>query len=273
MGNDWAVAFQGDSENRMIGGMASLCVHFLPALTTAEKLAGGVVVVIDVLRASTTIATALAAGAREIIPCLEVDDAKRKAAELRNQSVLLGGERHGKPIPGFNLGSSPREYTSQTVGDRMVVFTSTNGTRAMQLCTAAQTVFVGAFVTLSATVRRIAGGAAIHLLCAGTEGEITREDVLFAGAVVDGVCASTEAKIDINDQARIARGTWRHMMGELDVHDPAAIERLAKNLRHTQGGHNLIALGMEQDIADAAQIDRYDFVPVLEVKQWRILKA
>ncbi len=256
----------------MIDAMPSLSVHFLPALTTAEKLAGGAVVVIDVLRASTTIATALAAGAREIISCLEVEEAMRKAAELRNQSVLLGGERHGKPIPGFNLGSSPREYISHTVGDRTVVFTSTNGTRAMQICTTAQAVFVGAFVTLSATVQRIAGDAAIHLLCAGTEGEITREDVLFAGAVVDRVCDLTDAKIDINDQARIARGSWRHMMRDLDVHDPAAIERLAKNLRHTQGGHNLIALGMEQDIADAAQIDRYDFVPVLDVKQWRITK-
>ncbi len=143
----------------------------------------------------------------------------------------------------------------------------------MQLCKAARAVFVGAFVNLSAVARRLAGEAAIHLLCAGTEGEITREDVLFAGVVVDNVCNSTEAKIEINDQARIARGTWRHMIGSADSHDPAAVEQLAKNLRHTQGGHNLIALGMEQDIADAARIDRYDFVPVLDVKAWRITKS
>lgn len=249
----------------MIDGMPGLSAHFLPALTSAKELAGSVVVVIDVLRASTTIATALAAGAREVIPCLEIEEARRKAVEMTKPSALLGGERHGKPIDGFNLGSSPREYTPQTVGDRTIVFTTTNGTKAMQMCASARTVLVGAFVNLSATVRKLTGATSIHLLCAGTDGQITREDVLFAGAVTEKLSGADIKEFELNDQARLARDAWRQASG--------SGQQLAQTLRDTQGGHNLIGLGMEHDIADAAQIDRYDFVPVLDVKQWRIVKA
>ena len=249
----------------MIDGMPGISVHFLPALTTADELAGGVVVVIDVLRATTTITTALAAGAREIFPCLEIEDARRKAAELGKQTpALLGGERHGKPIEGFNLGSSPREYTPQTVGDRTIVFTTTNGTKAMQICGKARQVLVGAFVNLSAVAKVVKSGLPIHLLCAGTDGQVTREDVLFAGAVADRLTSSQPDEFELNDQARIARDAWRQVL--------LSGKQLALTLRDTHGGHNLISLGMDQDIADAAQIDRYDFVPVLDTKQWRITK-
>ncbi len=83
----------------------------------------------------------------------------------------------------------------------------------------------------------------MHILCAGTDGDITREDVLFAGAIVEMLCKLVTEKIEINDQARIARAAWRQVIGAFDLHDPAAIEHLAKNLRHTHGGHNLITLG------------------------------
>src|SRR5687768_3032349 len=121
----------------------TLDVHFLPELTSPEELAGGVVVVIDVLRASTTITYALAAGARELIPCLEIDDARAAATKLPPAQVVLGGERQGLPIAGFDLGNSPRDYTPERVGGKTVVFTTTNGTKAMLQCRQAARVLIG----------------------------------------------------------------------------------------------------------------------------------
>ena len=108
-------------------------VHFLPNLTTPERLADETVVVIDVLRASTTITWALASGASCVIPCLEVEKARAKAAEI-GTDVLLGGERAGELIEGFDLGNSPSEYTREMVDGKTIVFTTTNGTRAMVQC-------------------------------------------------------------------------------------------------------------------------------------------
>jgi 2-phosphosulfolactate phosphatase len=163
--------------------MTSIQAHFLPQLTTPEALAGQTVVVIDVLRATTVITTALAAGARRVIPCLEVDEARQIAARLPKNEVLLGGERHGLPIEGFDLGNSPADYTAERVAGRTLVFTTTNGTQAMRQCHQARRVLIGAFVNLRAVVAALTESESVHLLCAGTNGAITREDVLLAGAI------------------------------------------------------------------------------------------
>ncbi len=134
------------------------------------------------------------------------------------------------------------------------------------------TVLIGSFVNASAVARRLSGQTAVHLLCAGTDGKITREDVLCAGCLVEMVCNTTVDKIEINDESRLARAAWRQAIGQAHSGNTAAIEQLAKSLRHTQGGRNLIGMGLEKDIADAAQIDRYDFVPVLDTKHWRITR-
>src|SRR5262249_5944787 len=147
-----------------------LCVHLLPSLTTPADLAGGLAVVIDVLRASTTICHALAAGAKEVIPCLEVEEARERANRYVPGDAVLGGERGGLRIEGFDLGNSPREYTPTTVGGRTVLFTTTNGTRAMRQCTEAARVVIGAFVNLSPVCREVEralmAGRDAHLLCA-----------------------------------------------------------------------------------------------------------
>src|SRR5260221_9549559 len=95
-----------------------LFAHFLPVLLHPDELRDATAVVIDLLRASTTICHALAAGAREVIPCLEVDDARRIAADLAASTPVLGGERDGVQIEGFDLGNSPEEYQPDTVGGR-----------------------------------------------------------------------------------------------------------------------------------------------------------
>src|SRR5262249_8185995 len=143
-------------------------VYLLPALVEPHELTGKTVVVIDVLRATTTIIHALASGAREVLPFLEIGEAQQKATEV-GETAVLGGERGGKPIPGFDLGNSPAEYTPDKVRGKTVVFTTTNGTRAMLRCHAAQRVLVGAFVNFSAVCREVGGEQELAFVCAGTD--------------------------------------------------------------------------------------------------------
>ena len=245
-------------------------VHLLPVLVEPHELAGTTVVVIDVLRATTTIIHALAAGAKEVVPLLEVDEARDLAAKLPGQAVL-GGERGGKRIEGFDLGNSPLEYTSATVGGKTLVFTTTNGTRAMLRCAQARRILIAGFVNFSAVCRELTGEEQIEIVCAGTDGHVTREDTLLAGAIVEEVgqaLPDTVRKAEPalrNDQAEIAADAWRTAVGTLSGRDP-----LAAALRESRGGRNLIEIGQEDDIDLAAQIDRFDIVPELDIAAWRI---
>lgn len=254
-----------------------LAVHFLPSLTTAEELAEGVVVVVDVLRASTTITAALGSGAKAVVPCLEVEEARQIAGQWTETAEspdrpLLGGERGGLPIDGFDLSNSPRDYSPAAVRHRTIIFTTTNGTQALRVCTAAARVYVGAFVNFSAVLAQLDGKKPLHVLCAGTRGRITREDVFFAGAVVERLTKSLGPVTDLNDQARIACDVWQNAMGSVRLPDPRANPQIAEVLLQTQGGINLSSLGLQADIADVAQVDRYDFVPEFDAKNWRIVK-
>lgn len=250
--------------------MKQMQAHFLPALTTPDELAGGVVVVIDVLRATTVIAHALAAGARSVIPCLEIDEARSVAQGFPPGEAVLGGERGGLPIEGFDLGNSPSEYRPETVSGKTVVFTTTNGTKAMRHCRQAKRVLLGAFVNASAVAAAIANEGRVRLVCAGTRGEITREDVLLAGCLADKVSHANSmdkesGACEINDQWRIARDAWRAQR----LPEPAT-DWLSSLLRRTQGGRNLIRIGLDADIVDAARLDRFAHVPELHTREWKI---
>lgn len=238
-----------------------LNVHLLPDLVAPSALAGRTVVVIDVLRATTTICHALAAGARAVVPCLEIDEARAKAEQLGRTNVVLGGERRGLKIEGFDLGNAPTEYTSASVGGRTVVFTTTNGTRAMRHAGQAAEILIGAFANLGAVVERLASCDEIDLVCAGTGGAITAEDALFAGAVVEQLTSTILGgegrKLELNDQARLVRDAWLQHYGS-----PWPLEQ---QLRECQGGKNLIAEGFDADIDTAAKIDTFDFVPRLDL--------
>lgn len=249
-------------------------VYLLPTLVQPEELAGRTAIVIDVLRATTTIVSALAAGATQVVPCQEVDEAKRIAAEMAG-GALLGGERGGRQIAGFDLGNSPAEYSRERIGGRAVAFTTTNGTRAMLRCKHARRVLLAAFVNFSAVCREVAGEESIAIVCAGTDGQVTREDALLAGAIVDDLVRDRAAALPdreayasrspvLNDQAEIAADAWRTAVRLL-------IDRpLGMTLRDSRGGRNLIEIGHENDIDLAAQLDRFDIVPELDLAAWRI---
>ncbi|HEX5102409.1 MAG TPA: 2-phosphosulfolactate phosphatase [Pirellulaceae bacterium] len=236
-------------------------VFLLPSLAEAENLTGRVCVVIDVLRATTTIVHALAAGAKEVVPCLEVDEARRIAAEI-GPAAVLGGERAGGKISGFDLGNSPAEYTPGVLAAKTLVFTTTNGTRALARCQAAERVLIGAFVNFSAICGELAASERVALICGGTDGEVTREDALLAGAIVVELTQSRRAAL--NDQAEIAADAWRTAVRLLTDRP------LGMTLRDSRGGRNLIGIGHESDIDLAAQIDRFHIVPELDLATWRI---
>jgi len=252
-----------------------LNVYALPRFAAPADLAGGTAVVIDVLRASTTIVHALEAGAKEVIPCLEVEDARVAAAELAPGEVVLGGERQGLPIDGFDLGNSPTEYTPDRVDGKTVIFTTTNGTRAMFECRPADRVLIGAFVNASAVCRQLVGIEQIHLVCAGTHGEFSRDDVLLAGLLVERILTQGSINYQLNVQALTARENWRSSFALPLVlgAEPLKAEVLAGELQKSPGGRNLTAIGLEADILTAAQIDRFDGVPELDTRTFRIRPA
>lgn len=222
--------------------------------------------VIDVLRASTTIATALARGATCVVPRRSIEDALAAAAD--RPGAVLGGERGGVKIAGFDLGNSPAEYTAERVAGRPVVITTTNGTAALAACDRAAEVLVGAIVNRSAVAaaaRRLAGqldGRAVHLVCAGTDGKLTEEDLLAAGAILDAAGRDPAAVHDTLDlPARAARRHYRDLAAAGRDGLPV---RIALAFRTSRGGENLLALGMESDLALAAAVDSLDVVPRLE---------
>jgi 2-phosphosulfolactate phosphatase len=173
----------------------NLEVLFTPAEFTAlasRDLRGTVCVVFDVLRATSTFATALHNGAKEIIPVAEISE----ALEIKKSrpEVLLGGERDGIKISAaqtdgfdFDLGNSPREYTREKVRGKTIVSTTTNGTRALRACAGAKMVLAAAFLNLGATAEflRRKKFADILIVCAGTGENVALEDTLAAGALCE----------------------------------------------------------------------------------------
>src|SRR5260370_2380608 len=177
--------------------------HLLPNLAPPGRLTGGVAVVVDVLRATTTIIHALAAGCSAVRPCAEVDEARALAGSMRAGRVLLGGERGGAPIEGFDLGNSPGEYTSRVCSGTALVLTTTNGTRALLRAAEAERTLIAAFVNYSAVCEQLRHDLRpLHIVCAGTEGEPSLEDTLLAGALVEYL--SEELKVRLNDIPRLA---------------------------------------------------------------------
>lgn len=253
----------------------TLNVYALPRYIQPEELAGGTAVVIDVLRAATTIAYSLDAGAREVIPCLEISDALRLAEQFAADEIVLGGEREGTAIEGFQLGNSPGEYTPDRVAGKTVLFTTTNGTRAMDHVRAADEVLVASFVNASAIVAKLADRQSISIVCAGTDGRISEDDVLLAGLLVDRLQRRAGMAFQQNGQAITAREQWLHVFAlpQAIGAEPLDPERLADQLRNSLGARSLIALGLDDDILAAAQLDRFQIVPRLDPKTFRIRKA
>jgi 2-phosphosulfolactate phosphatase len=226
-----------------------VAVHLAPALVAPERLSGAAAVVIDVLRATTTIVHALAVGCCAVRPCAEVDEARALADSLPAGKVLLGGERDGRPLPGFDLGNSPGEYTPAVCRGTTLVLTTTNGTRALLHARHAGRTLIAAFVNYSAVCEQLRAEARpVHVLCAGNGGQVALEDALLAGALVDFLCDGGDVRL--NDGARLA---WDCFENHGRVLEGA--------LALAEGGAHLIALGYDDDVRAAARVDALALVP------------
>src|SRR6476660_3958617 len=200
-----------------------LRVHKLPREVSEDALAGSCVVVIDLLRATSTICQALASGAREVVPFLEIDEALAAAKDANRLEIVLGGERSGGKIPGFDVGNSPAEYTPQVVAGTRVFITTTNGTRAMHHVRQASRVVLGCFLNLSAVVASIKGEPRIDILCAGTDGSETGEDALAAGSVAHTLIYTEGALAEhqISEPAAMAATAWNIVKMKADFNGRA----------------------------------------------------
>jgi 2-phosphosulfolactate phosphatase len=236
-------------------------VFFTPGELAGQELAERVVV-IDVLRATSTMVEALSNGARAIFPVATVDDAARIAQNVGRDSVLLCGERKALPIEGFDLGNAPPEFTAEQVQGKSLVMTTTNGTRALLAVAERRSagdgeglqILAGSFLNLSSIVHRLGGGTAkkpraAAIVCAGREGRFALEDAVCAGAVVRGLEAA-DVVLELNDGARAARSL-------ADEHMPD----LKGMLELTAAGRHLREVGRGDDLSFCAAVDRTDAIP------------
>lgn len=180
-------------------------VFLTPGEVTSGDVLGRVVAVIDVLRASTTIATALANGARSIVPVESTDVAIMRSKNFERSQVVLAGEIKMQPIPGFDIGNSPREFSSEAVSDRTILLTTTNGTKALLNLMGARDVVVGAYVNLTAAATMLKTAARadtdISIVCAGDEGHFSLEDAACAGRYVRSISQRSRSSVILNDAA------------------------------------------------------------------------
>ena len=229
---------------------------------TPEALRGAAVVVIDVLRASSTMTAALAAGAREVRCFASVCEARRARRTRAGRTGLLCGERNGRRVPGFDLGNSPGDFTPGRCAGRTLFMTTTNGTRALGRTLQAREVVIGCFLNLSAVAGYLSAGRGdVALLCAGTEGEVSAEDVAFAGALA---CEIAGKGITLTESAQEAARVWR-----------AARRSLTKFLARSRGGVPLVKIGLGRDIRFCARRNRFDVVPrvVSHTNGFRVVPA
>lgn len=242
--------------------MKSLEVLFTPAdfLNLAQRdLSETTCVVFDVLRATSTMVTALWNGAEALIPVEEISEAL--ALRKRQGGVLLAGERDGVRIGSeltgsvtFDLGNSPREFTTAAVQGKTIVMTTTNGTRALRASAKARATLAGSFLNLGAiaTAIRKSEPAQLLLVCSGTLDQAAYEDVLGAGALCD-LLWDRYAQGDIADSASMSRELFRQASQDLE----SAISR-SRNARRLLSKPDLRA-----DVAFCLQRDLFPLVAAL----------
>lgn len=220
-----------------------------------QVLAGRTAVVFDVLRATSTMVTALAHGCRGVIPVEEVEEARRLAEKLAAQKhpVLLAGERGGQKISDFPHGNSPLEFLPEVVAGKLLVLTTSNGTRAIcRAAEAANRVLVGSLLNAGAVAREIAReGRDVALICAGSEGCFSLEDALAAGLVIEEM--GLKEYSSLSDLAIAAL----HLARAYSTEPCLAFE-------HSRHGRKLLELGLKEDLKWCARKNVYQIVPAVK---------
>jgi len=228
-------------------------VYFTPLGLSAGDLTGRGVVVIDVLRATSSIVAALSAGAKAVVPAATSEEAVRLTANLEKDGIVLAGERRMVKIEGFGLGNSPREMTAEAVAGKTIVLATTNGTPALVAAQGGDPVLVAAAVNFSAVAERARAvfteRGDLVIICAGREKQFALEDAYTAGRLVKAVKKGAR-KVTLNDAAQVSLDLAGQQGGWEDAFDASDAAR------------QLIEVGLGDDVAYCAHPDRFSVVPV-----------
>lgn len=227
-----------------------LDVLFSPVQADELFFTGKTTVVIDVLRASSTIITALSNGAKEIVPVGTVEFAVKVSGGIFGGQTLLGGERNTKKIEGFALGNSPSEYTKEIVSGKSIVFYSTNGSRAIVKAKYSTNLFICSFNNLKTVAKHIKMlDQDVIVLCAGNNNLFSLEDSVCAGMLVSELIAGNKT-IELTDASTGALTLFKSFG-----------KNIFKMLSETDHGQLLINNGFEKDLKACAELDSTDVIP------------
>jgi len=227
-------------------------IQFLPSAPNPNLLSDRIVVVIDILRATTVMVQAMSQGASEIIPLATVEEAFRMGKAFPRAFILLGGERESKEIPGFDLGNSPREYIAERVMGKKLVLTTTNGTRAFHAVSSGKEILAGSFLNIGATVQRcIESERDLFIFPSGDKGNFSLEDTLCGGMLIDLILRKEKKEIFLTDASYCAQILYQKFK-----------DNLVEAFHLSRHGKELIDRGFEEDLAYCAQIDTTPLVPI-----------
>lgn len=239
-----------------------LDVHLTPGELSPADILDRAVVVIDILRASTSIVQALAEGAKSIYPVASIEEALRLANTFGRDDVLLCGERKCLPIEGFDLGNSPREFSRDRVKGKTLVMSTTNGTHVMSLTGGAERVVIASLLNLQAVVDELAAVAADPVLvCAGRDKQFALEDAACAGLLASRLIDARPGEWTLNDGALAALALAREFPPDVAL------------FRQTASGRTVQAADMTEDLEFCAQVDTHQIVPVLHERTITLRRA
>ena len=227
----------------------TLDVCFSPALYHLYDVSDSIVVVIDVLRATSSMCVAFHHGVRSIVPVATVEE----SLAYRKKGYLVGAERKGEMVAGFDLGNSPFSYMKDSIRDRDVALTTTNGTQAIHAAKGARQIVIGSFLNISALCNWLkTQDANVVLLCSGWKNAFNFEDTLFAGAVVKRLLNSYQLN-EHRDSALAAMNLYELAKDDLYGY----LERSSHRKR-------LEKLHIDDDISFCLRFDYTDAIPVLK---------
>ncbi len=212
-----------------------------------QKVQDKTVLVIDMLRATSVITTAIANGCKEVIPLLTIEEAMELVRENRDQ-YILGGERKALKIEGFDCSNSPIEYSSEVVGDKTIVLTTTNGTRAIKGSEGASNILIGAMINAEAAARRIKQlNKDVIIVNAGTYNEFSIDDFICSGYIID--CLINMTDVELMDISKTAHYIYKNN------EDIFSFIKLASHYERIK------ELGLDADLKYCCQKSIIDIVP------------
>ncbi len=235
----------------------SLEVCLSPALLHLYDTRDTIVVIIDVFRATSTIAAALHNGARVVIPVASVEDCISMTDTVDN--CITAGERDGKVAPGLQYGNSPLEYPPSFINGKNLALTTTNGTRLLHMVKDAYAIITGAFLNLDAVCQYlVTENKKVLLACSAWKDRVNMEDTLFAGAVVEKLYATFSVQCD---SARIAQINYQHAL---------TYPSLLDALRDSSHYRRLSGFGLVRDMEYCTTANLHPVVPLYNGKELEI---